>query len=56
MAVKIVVLSDGTWERVGPAQVWTITDDAYDTLCEGMETGDLEDSKVLSVRNLDENG
>ncbi len=42
--VKIVVLSDGTWETVSGCGVWTITDDAFRALCEGVkDPSDLVD-------------
>ena len=52
MAVKIVVLDDGeTW--AGSAQVWTITDEAYERLnCEGLDANDLCGDEVLKQEEV----
>lgn len=53
MAKRIIVLSDGTWETVGSGEVWTITDDAYDDLLDGISepkhltAGDVLDTKEI---------
>ena len=47
MAVKIVVLSDGTWETVTTGtNVLMVTDDAYRRLCDGERIADLSESDV----------
>lgn len=58
MAVKIVVLSDGTWQSVNTAQVvqvLTITDSAYDCLVDGiLETSDLKQgTDILETKDVD---
>ena len=47
--VKIVVLSDGTWETVSSAQVWTVTLDGFNKLCDGEETNHLTAADVLDT-------
>lgn len=48
MSVKIVVLDDGeTW--AGSALVMTVTDDAYDKLCNGEKIRHLDDGSVLNI-------
>ena len=48
MAVRIVVLSDGTWQAIGGSKVYTITEDAYDNLLDGnKEIDDLTAGDVL---------
>lgn len=48
MAVKIVVLDDGeTWS--GDAQIMTITQEAYEKLCEGEKVSDLTDADILDI-------
>lgn len=48
MPKKIVVFSDmETWETVGDASIWEITDDAFDALCEGERPKDLADEDVI---------
>lgn len=53
MAIKIVVLSDGTWEIIGDAAVWEITDEGYDDLCNGdyKPTG-LQRKDVISIEGI----
>ncbi len=53
--VKIVVLSDGTWQTAGGVKVWTITQTAYDLLCRGDYTPDdlIGTSKVSEIKNVD---
>jgi hypothetical protein len=52
MSVKVVVLDDGdTW--AGSAEVYTITRDAYDRLCDGARIRDLSDADILSVEDLE---
>lgn len=55
MARKIIVLSEGTWETVGAAQILTITDDAYDRLVDGFATvSDLkEDSDITDIKEVE---
>lgn len=51
MAKQIVVLDDGeTWSGAGT--VWTITEHAYNRLCEGDELKDLSDTDVLDCREV----
>lgn len=52
MSVKIVVLSDGTWETLGEAQVMEITKAAYDYIASGMEPKDIDESNVLSTKEV----
>lgn len=49
MSKRIVVLSDGTWETFGSAEVWTITDEAFDKLCDGDEPKRLTAGDVLDT-------
>ena len=49
MSKRIVVLSDGTWETFGSAEVWTITDEAFDKLCDGDEPKHLTAGDVLDT-------
>lgn len=52
MSIKIIVLDDGeTWSGAG--QVLTITDDAYNRLCEGAEIKDLEENDILDFKEVD---
>jgi hypothetical protein len=55
MVKRIIVLSDGTWETVGDAQILTITDDAYDNLLDGIsEIRDLkEDSDITDIKEIE---
>ena len=51
MSKKIVVLDDGeTWSGAGT--VWTITEDAYNRLCEGAEPKHLSDADVLDCQEV----
>ena len=52
MANRIVVLNDGTWETLGDAKVWTITDEAYEKLLSGDDTKDLETGDVLDTKEI----
>lgn len=53
MAKHIVVLSDGTWEALGAAEVLEITDDAFEQLSNGtIEPSDLQADDVLSETPL----
>jgi hypothetical protein len=54
MAKRIIVLSDGTWETVGAAQILTVMDNAYEALCDGykdisdlVEGADISDIKEI---------
>lgn len=51
MAKRIIVLGDGeTWESVGGADVWTITDEAYSRLLQGeVSPKDIEADSVLNI-------
>lgn len=50
MAQRIIVLSNGTWETLGSARVYTITEDAYDNLLNGdKSTDDLTAGDVLDT-------
>lgn len=52
MSVKIVVLDDGeTW--AGSAAVYTVSDDAYERLCNGEKVKHLDDDEILEVNVLD---
>ena len=51
--VKIVVLSDGTWEVAGSASLLTITQDAYDALVDGeIETCDIDEADVIEDKEI----
>lgn len=55
MSIRIVVLDDGeSWSGAG--QIITITDDAYNRLCKGDRIKDLEDSDILSSKEVIEDG
>jgi hypothetical protein len=53
--VKIVVLPDGTWQTVNGCAVWTITEEAFNALCEGdKEAFDLVDgADILATKDVD---
>lgn len=52
MSVKIVVLDDGeTW--AGSAAVYTVSDDAYEKLCNGEKIKHLDDAEILEVESLE---
>jgi len=52
MAKKIVVLDDGeTW--AGGGIVMTITDDAYEKLCDGEDVKFLTDVEILERQTID---
>lgn len=54
MAKRIIVLADReTWETVMTAEVWTITDEAYDKLLDGDEPKHLTDSDVLDTKEIE---
>jgi len=53
MSKRIIVLSDGTWETVGPAQIFTITDAAHDMLLDGGEVRDLkQNTDIISTEEI----
>lgn len=53
MAVKIVVLSDGTWETLGNVKVLTISEDSYDDLLDGIKVvNDLDSVDVLDSQEV----
>jgi hypothetical protein len=53
MSKRIVVLSDNaTWETMGDVQVWTITDEAFDKLCDGDEPKHLTAGDVLDTMEV----
>lgn len=51
MGKRIIVLDDGeTWETVGGADVWTITDEAYGRLLLGeVSPKDIEADSILNI-------
>lgn len=50
--VKIIVLDDGeTW--AGSASVYTLTDEAYDKVCNGEKIRHLDDSEILEIADLE---
>jgi hypothetical protein len=53
--VKIVVLSDGTWETLSGCGVWTITANAFQSLVNGdKEVSDLVDgADILATKSVD---
>lgn len=51
--VKVVVLSDGTWETVSGVQVWEVTLDGFSALCDGDDPKNLKDCDVISTKNID---
>lgn len=52
MAKRIIVLNDGTWETLGDAKVYTITDEAYEKLLNGDEPKHLETGDVLDTQEI----
>jgi hypothetical protein len=52
MAKRIIVLNDGTWETVNTAEVWDITDEAYEKLLNGDEPKHLETGDVLDTQEI----
>jgi hypothetical protein len=53
MATSIVILSDGTWEKIGGADIVTLTDEAYEKLCDGFITvNDLQADDVVAERKV----
>ena len=53
MAKRVIVLSDReTWETVMTAEVWTITDEAYEKLLNGDEPKHLETGDVLDTQEI----
>ena len=53
MAKRIIVLSDGTWETFGSAEVWTITDEALEKLCEGDEPKHLTKTDIINTKEIE---
>lgn len=53
MAKRVIVLCDGTWETVNTAEVWTITDEAYEKLLNGDEPKHLETGDVLDTKEIE---
>ena len=52
MSVKIVVLDDGdTW--AGSASVYTLTDEAYEKVCNGERLSNLDNAEVIQVDDLE---
>ncbi len=53
MVKRIIVLSDtGTWETVGDAEVWTVTDEAFEKLCEGEEPKHLAATDIIDTKEI----
>jgi len=52
MAKRIVVLSDGTWETVGDAEVWTITEEAFDKLLAGDAPKHLTETDIIDTKEI----
>ena len=54
MSVKIIVLSDGTWQSIKGCHVWEITEDGYDDLCNGdIRVTGLKEKDVLNIREVE---
>jgi hypothetical protein len=53
--VKIVVLPDGTWQTVNGCAVWTITQDAFDALCDGDKGAFclVDGADILATKDVD---
>lgn len=52
MAVKIVVLDDGdTW--ADSASVYTLTDEAYEKVCNGEKLRHIDDAEILQIDDLE---
>lgn len=53
MAKRIIVLADReTWETVMTAEVWTVTEEAYEKLLNGDEPKHLETGDVLDTQEI----
>jgi len=51
---RVIVLSDGTWETVGDAQILTLTDDGYERLIEGeyLSISEIDDSDIVKTEDI----
>ena len=54
MSNRVIVLSDGTWETVGDAQILTLTDDAYNDLIDGeiLSISDIDDKDIVETKTV----
>jgi len=51
---RIIVLSDGTWESVGDAEVMEITERAYWGLCQGeFKTNGIEEKDIINITKVE---
>lgn len=49
----IIVLGDGeTWEGLPGAEIWEVTEEAVEELMEGEKAWRLDDSKILSRKEI----
>ena len=51
---RVIVLSDGTWETIGEAQILTLTDEGYNNLIEGeyLSISEIEDSEIVKTEDI----
>ena len=53
MSKRIIVLADReTWETVMTAEVWEVTDEAYEKLLNGDEPKHLIESDILNTKEI----
>lgn len=52
MSKRVIVLCDGTWETVNTAEVWEVTDEAYEKLLNGEEPKHLDESDIINTKEV----